>query len=353
MIKVLIAEDSAVVRCYLSHLLSQDPGIQVVGEARDGLEAIDLVRSCNPDVVTMDVQMPRMDGLEATRRIMENLPRPVLIVSASFQPEDLEKSFLALEAGAVAVAEKPLGPGHPDAEKSGRELVQSVKLMSEVKVVRRWPRRVRPADPAPVAAQAEAPRAPLQLLAVGASTGGPMAVKALLTGLPARFAVPILLVQHISAGFVRGFTEWLSSGTGRPVHVASAGEYALPGRVYVAPDGAHMGVTSSGRIILEPRGPDDLHCPSVGRLFKSAAAACGSRAAAVLLTGMGEDGAADLKLLRDAGAVTFAQDASSSAVFGMPGEAVRIGAAVHVMAPEEMGAVLARLAGGRDLAAAG
>ncbi|MBV9852801.1 MAG: response regulator, partial [Armatimonadetes bacterium] len=200
MIQVLVVEDSLVARQLLLHILRADPNISVIGTAGDGAEALEFLQTHQPDVITMDIHMPRMDGLEATRRIMETQPRPIIIVSANWNPEEVATTFRAMEAGAVALVEKPRGVGHPDYEQMAAKLVQTVKAMSEVRLVRRWP-SARPVATAPAAVPAAARRAPpaISVVAIGASTGGPPVLHTILAGLPKDFPVPVLIVQHIAA----------------------------------------------------------------------------------------------------------------------------------------------------------
>ncbi|MCL6635296.1 MAG: chemotaxis-specific protein-glutamate methyltransferase CheB [Peptococcaceae bacterium] len=341
MIRVLIVEDSPVTRALLEQVLNSDPGLCVVGTAGNGAEALELIRTRRPDIVTMDIQMPVMDGCEATRRIMERHPLPVVIVSASGSAGEVDKTFRALEAGAVAVVEKPAGPGHPDHAGAARKLVQTIKLMAEVKVVRRWTRhRQGEVRPGRVIKETETV---IRCVAVGASTGGPQTLKTILSALPADFAAPLLIVQHIAAGFLPGLVEWLRQSSSLPLHIASHGAHLLDGHVFFAPDGYFLVVTGGGRIDLRRGQPEDGLCPSVAHLFRSVAEVFGPRAAAVLLTGMGSDGARELKLLREKGAVTIAQDKDSSVVYGMPGEAVKLGAAAYVLPPGRIAGTLAKL----------
>ena len=341
-ITVLVVDDSVVSRDLLTYLLASDPGIEVIGQARDGAEAIAVLLEKNPDVVTMDIHMPGMDGFEATRRIMETRPIPIIIVSSSFDPEDVAKTFRTLEAGAVTAVEKPPGPGDPHHAALARKLIDAVKAMSEVRVVRRWPRarmasrNTEPPAPPPGAGE-------IRLLVIGASTGGPPVLQTVLAGLPKPCPVPVVIVQHISAGFVQGLADWLASTTGMPVQIARHGEIVQPGTAYLAPDGCQMSITRDARIVCGPEPAEHGLRPSASFLFRSVAQQFGAQAAGVLLTGMGRDGAADLKLMRDAGAVTFAQDKESSVVHGMPGEAIRLGAAMHVAPPESITALLRAL----------
>ncbi len=340
-VTVLIVEDSAVVAEFLRALLAADPAIRVVGVARDGEAAIAAAHRLRPAIITMDVHMPEMDGFEATRRIMETCPTPVVIVSGA-EPQGADTHPLALAAEALAMVPLPHGLGHPGHEESSRTLTETIKLMSEVKVVRRWPRMnaPRPAAPAPTGGRRDAD---LRLVAIGASTGGPLVLQTLLGRLPRQLPMPVLIVQHMAAGFVSSFCEWLQQSTRFPVQVARDGEPALAGHAYVAPDGRHMGLRPDGRILLSEAAPENGVRPAVSFLFRSIQPMA-TRAVAVLLTGMGRDGADELRHLKDAGALTLVQDEASCVVFGMPGQAVKAGAACHVLSPEAIAARLTDLA---------
>ena len=345
-IRVLVVEDSPVVRELLVYLLESDPAIRVVGTASNGDEAVEAVKQKKPDVVTMDYHMPKLNGVDATRKIMETHPVPIVIVSGSSARDEVAAAFRLLEAGALAVAEKPLGIGHPRHETAAKELLQTVKLMSEVKVVRRWPKREAAVPRAPRARAVELHRAEadVKLVAIGASTGGPIVLQTILSALPKHFPVPILIVQHIATGFTEALVAWLAQSSGFAVHVAAHDEYPLPGHAYVAPDGSHMKLAQGGRIALSADAPENGHRPSVSHLFRSVATALGRNALGVLLTGMGTDGAEELRLMREKGAVTIAQDQASSIVHGMPGQAISLEAAAYVLSPAEIAAALAKLA---------
>ena len=350
MIRVLIVEDSPVIRDLLTHILRSDPEIQVVGTAENGAVGVDMASRLAPDIVTMDISMPVMDGYEATRRIMRDHPLPVVVVSESFERKEVEGSFRAIEAGALTILRKPVGIGHPDHERMARELIRTVKVMSEARVVRRWLRvgdgedsRVPPPEPKP---SGEIPRT--EVVVIGASTGGPVVIRTLLSGIPGDFPAPILVVQHMADGFTRGFVEWLNRSSNLPVRIAEENESILPGKVYVAPTGSQMILRPGGRISYTEDGGEYGLRPSVSHLFRSAAQVYGENALAILLTGMGRDGAAELKLLKDLGAVTIAQDEESSVVYGMPGEAVRIGAVTHILSPEKIVKEMIRLTGNRN-----
>lgn len=356
LIKVLVVEDSPVVREFLVYILGSDPGIRVVGTANNGEEALEAVKLYRPDVITMDIHMPKMDGLEATRRIMETEPVPIVIVSGSADPHENTKTFRAMEAGALAVLRRPDGIGQPNHENTARELVQTVKLMSEVKVVRRWPqsRREPVLPPSAQVLLGKPTRVPgkipakIKVIALGASTGGPPVLQTILAMLPKDFPLPVLIVQHMASGFITSFVEWLAQSSSLPVHVAMHGELILPGHIYVAPDECQMKVAHGGKIVLTQDVPENGLCPSVSYLFRSLAAVYGGDAVAGLLTGMGRDGAEELRLLKEKGAITFAQDKESSVVHGMPGEAIKLDAATFILAPDKIAAVLTSLAGNKD-----
>jgi two-component system chemotaxis response regulator CheB len=305
------------------------------------------VERIKPDVITMDVHMPKMNGFETTRRIMETHPTPIIIVSGTLDVAETASVFRAIEAGALAVLPRPSGIGHPEHEQSAADFVRTVKLMSEVKVVRRWPqlRAGRTPPAASLSAQIEHRTAPteIRLIAIGASTGGPPALRMILSGLPKDFPLPILIVQHIAAGFTQGFVEWLAQSSNLPVQLPVHGQQVVRGRVYVAPDGFHMTVASDGRIWLNSDEPENGLRPSVSCLFRSVAKAYGQSAIGVLLTGMGKDGAWELRLMKEQGAVTIAQDKETSVVHGMPGEAIRLGGATYVLPPEKISMMLTSL----------
>ncbi len=348
-INVLVVEDSPVAQLLLVHILNSDPGLSVLGTANNGEQALEFLKRNRPDVIVMDIHMPGMDGFETTRQIMETQPLPIVVCSASLNPAEVAQTFRALEAGALALVAKPVGLGHQEYEEMAGKLVETVKLMSEVRVVKRWARPRRPDAPAatPPPAEIRIPSAGIQVVAIGASTGGPPALQTILAGLPKDFSVPVLIVQHIAAGFLPGLVDWLHQTTGFPIHIAAHGESLLPGCAYLAPDGYHLGLAANGQIALSKQEPENGLRPSVSYLFRSVAKVCGANAVGVLLTGMGRDGADELKVLKESGAVTIAQDEESSVVHGMPGEAIKLGAAGYVLAPDKIPAVLAGLASKR------
>jgi len=339
-IKVLIADDSQVTRMLLEHVLNSDPRIQVIAVVNDGQAALDYLASdaARPDVVLMDIHMPRLDGFEATRRIMETQPLPIVICTATSDPQEMAVAFRSMEAGAVACVEKPVATADSTFEPRSRHLLQTIRLMSEVKVVRRWPRprlvHGRTSLP-PFARSARMP-----LVGLGASTGGPPVLQTILAGLPKDFPAPLLIVQHIAPGFLPGMVEWLNQTTGLRVNIAAHGTDPQPGHVYIAPDDFHLGVDAQGRLALGREALENGLRPAVSCLFRSLAQHCGANAVGVLLTGMGKDGAVELKRMRDAGAFTIAQDRESSVVHGMPGEAIALGGAMHVLPADKIAGAL-------------
>ncbi len=330
-IKVLIVDDSATSREYLKYIISRDEELEVAGAARNGIEAVELVQIKRPDVITMDIQMPRMDGYEATRKIMELCPVPIVIISSQVIPEQVQNTFRAIKAGAVAVLEKPKGPNHSESGRMAEKIIQTVKLMSEVKVIKRFPvYRESEACTRPVR------RGSIRMIVIGASTGGPPVIQTILSNLVKTIPVPILIVQHIAPGFLHGMVEWMGKETGFPIKVGAHGDRTIAGHVYFAPDGFHMGITGEGGIFLAQTSPENGLRPSVSYLFRSTAKSYGRRAVGILLTGMGRDGARELKEMKEQGSLTIAQDKESSIVHGMPGEAIKIDAADHIFSPEKI-----------------
>jgi two-component system chemotaxis response regulator CheB len=347
-IKVLVADDTQVMRTLLVELLNRDPCIRVIGAVGDGQAALDFLDAGGerPDVVVMDIHMPRMDGFEATRRIMETRPVPIVICTATASPQDVAVAFRAMEAGAVACVEKPVALGVDFAPRL-QNLLQTVRLMSEVKVVRRW-NRSRNAAGAPTANDPTIARADpgIRLIGIGASTGGPLVLQTILSGLPKGFPVPLLIVQHIARGFLPGMVDWLGQTTGLRVQIAAHGATPLPGHVYVAPDDFHLAADARGHMVLAREEAESGLRPAVSYLFRSLADCYGANAVGVLLTGMGKDGAAELKRMRDHGAYTIAQDRDSSIVHGMPGTAIELGAASQILPADRIaGALIARVGG--------
>jgi two-component system chemotaxis response regulator CheB len=342
MIRTLIVEDSPVAQQLLTHILASDPRIQVVGIADNGEKAIACVERLRPDVVTMDIHMPGLNGFDATRRIMEDNPVPIVIVSGSFSANHTGKGFRAMEAGALTILRKPRGIGHPEHGSDAKELIRTVVTMAGVKVIRRWPRRRREVFPAALPAAVVRPGL-IRMVAIGASTGGPAVLQRIFAALPKALPVPLVVVQHMAVGFMESFVTWLSASSGFPSRVAIHGEPLVPGQAYFAPDGSHLLVRGDNRIALAAKGSENGLCPSVNRLFRSVTEAHGRNAVGVLLTGMGKDGADGLMQMKERGAMTVVQDQESSIVFGMPGEAVKLGAAEYILAPDRIAELLTQV----------
>ena len=344
-LKVIVVDDSAVDRMLSVHILDADPRLQVVRTAGSGAEAIALNAALEVDVMVMDVTMPDMDGLETTSRIMQTKPVPIVICTG-LQSTDPTISFRAIEAGALALVGKPRGVGHADFRTIARALADTVVLMSEVKLVRRWSRLRQASRVVRPAARAitSRPHAAVRFVAIGASTGGPPVLHTILSRLGPDFPVPTLIVQHISPGFLIGMAAWLQSATGVPIRIARHGETPLPGHAYLAPDGCHMGLNAAGVIVLSEEEPIDRLRPAVAHLFASIAnTPFAANVVGVLLTGMGSDGAEELTRLKSLGATTIAQDEESSVVHGMPGAAINLGGATLVQGPETIAATLREL----------
>lgn len=344
MIKVLIVEDSPTARELLEGILGSDPDIRIVGVARDGEEAVRAVETQRPDLITMDINMPGINGFETTRKIMETRPTPIVLVTASWDPRDVAISFRALEAGALTILPRPRGPGHANHEDEAKDLIQTVKLMADVKVVRRWPRsgrtpKSRPDVPLKPVASGDG----VKVTAIGASTGGPMALSIILSGLPADFPAPVVVVQHIASGFLPGLIGWLSTLSPLSIEIGREGEGLKAGHVYIAPDGMHMTISRDHRIVLKEDPPENFLRPSISWLFRSIAEGYGSNGVGILLTGMGRDGADGLKRMYDAGATTIAQDEQSSIIYGMAAEAVRMDAVTRILPLDDIAPFLIRL----------
>ncbi|MEO8856261.1 MAG: chemotaxis protein CheB [Burkholderiaceae bacterium] len=338
-IRVLVAESIPGTRQLLREGLQADPRLRVVGVVAQARAALDFLGQQRPDVVLMDNRLPDMDGYETTRRIMETHPLPIVLCAEAANADDT--MFRSLAAGALACVEKPLvSVALPQRDATLAHLIQTVKLMSEVRVVRRW---ARAASVAPSVAPANALNPGARIVGIGASTGGPPALQKILAALPQDFPAPVLVVQHIARGFLPGMAEWLSHTSALNIQLGAPGVQPQAGSVYLAPDDFHMGVDVRGHIVLAREPSADRLRPSVAYLLHTLAEVYGASAIGVLLSGMGKDGARELKDLRDRGAATIAQDSASSVVHGMPGEAIALGAATHVMPAEKIAGMLMTL----------
>ena len=334
-IKVLIVDDSGLIREILKNILETDPAIQIIGMAENGERSIELVQKLKPDVVTMDINMPVMDGFRATEHIMAYCPTPILILSSIIDKEGTYTTFNALAAGAVDVMEKPSGLEIKVWNKLGDVLVQKVKLISKVKVVTHVKGRVRGFLKHSESVSLPSPNR-YEIIAIGASTGGPSVVMQILKNIPANYDSGILVVQHMASGFIKGFVEWLGDACEVKVKLAGDDEKIEGGQVLIAPDGFHTVVRSKKRIGLVSGEKVHGVKPSVDILFNSIAEVFGQTAVGVLLTGMGTDGAEGLKHIKDKGGITIAQSEDSCVVFGMPKAAIEKGAVSKVLSVEDI-----------------
>ncbi len=325
-IKVLIAEDSIFIQKILVKIIESDPSLQVVGVAKNGEMAVDMVRNLRPDIITMDIRMPVMDGFQATRIIMAENPTPILVVSSSVKDEDLKISFNAIQAGALDIMEKPRGHLSGDYLELGQEIIRRIKLISEIKVFRHIsPRHQADLDlPGKLMEKTRA-----KAVAIGASTGGPSAVFHVITSLAEDFPAPLFVTIHISEGFGRGCADWLKRNAKLDVRIPEDGEHIQPGTVYFSPDDRRMMLVS--RNFIAVTGSLSNHSQPIDEMMSSFAEVYGPNGVGVLLTGMGDDGARGMQQIKQAGGRTIAQDEETSVVFGMPKEAIALGVVDKVL----------------------
>lgn len=347
-VRVMIVEDSLVVRQLLTHIVGRDPRLEVVAAVASGEAALAEIATVRPDVISMDIRLPGIDGLETTRRIMAEQPTPIVVIADSVEDSSLSISMNALRAGALSVVEKPVATTHAGYDAVAAEICTQLRIMAEVPVIRRrpigaeWSRR-RSADPS-------APVEPRRLMesftvaAIAASTGGPPALARVIGALPLDFPLPILLVQHMGPAFMEGFAAWLDGVVALPVALARDGARAEPGHVYVAPGDRHLELGPGFVLRISDAPPVGGQRPAATVLFRSVARHAGARGIGLLLTGMGEDGALGLLDLYRTGAATVAEDESTAVVFGMPAAAIRLSAARSILPLDRIAAHLMRLA---------
>ena len=351
-IRVLVVEDSPVVQQLLAHIIGEDPRLELAGIAASGEQALRMVESAKPDVVSLDIRLPGIDGFAVTTHLMREHPVPIVVVAADVH--DLDIPMRALQAGALAVVEKPGSMARADYQTVARHLCTQLTIMSQVKVIRQRgrPREDQSASAARSAAPATPPPALMEpppkgrrrfrALGLVASTGGPAALVKVLKGLPATFPLPVFVVQHIGAPFVAGFASWLESVCPLPVRLAAHNIPAKAGHVYVAPGDTHL-AADPGAMRLVHGDPVCGQRPSGDVLFTSMATAFGAAGIGVLLTGMGEDGARGLVDMHRAGAHTIAEHASTAVIHSMPGTAVRLGGATEELPVDKVAARLLEL----------
>ncbi|MDJ1182020.1 chemotaxis-specific protein-glutamate methyltransferase CheB [Roseofilum casamattae] len=338
-IRVIIVEDSPIALLILRRMLDASDAIQVVGTARNGKEAIALIPQVNPHVVCTDLHMPEMDGLTLTQEIMAAYPRPILAISSSVRERDTQQVFQLLEAGAVDVFPKPEGGLGVDRDRIQRTLIQKIKVLSGVSVFAHQRHKsdrlsLQPSVPTPRMFSSSRLPSSLGAIALGASTGGPQALQQILSQFPASLPVPIICVQHISQGFLQGFIDWLSSDCQLPISIARSGDRPQPGTIYFPPERSHLLLDRSGRFIYSQEPGVGGHCPSITPTFKAIARYYQRHSIAVLLTGMGRDGADGMLAISNVGGITLAQNEATCTVFGMPKEAIALGAVRQVLPVE-------------------
>ncbi len=340
MIRVLIADDSPTARDNLALIIGSTPDMQVVGLATNGYQAVQMAKGVPSDVIVMDALIPHMDAIEAIREIMDVNPMPIVVVCTTAASREANVALEAIKAGALAVLQKPGAPELPDYNATMKELVNSVRAMSGVHVIRHS--RVSHAhtlDISKIARSAPSDSRP-EIVAIVASTGGPQTLSEIIKHLPATFNLPIVIVQHITSDFVSPLVNWLSTISRLPVEVACPGQYPAAGKIYFAPARAHLRLTSHHQFELSDTPTNVPHIPSGDVFLESVARHYGSRALGIILTGMGNDGARGLRAMYDAGAITVAQDGESCVVFGMPQEAIALGAARQTLNPTEISKLL-------------
>ena len=334
LVRVMVVEDSLVVRQLLVHIIASDPRLVVAAAVSSAEEALREIGRVRPDVISMDIRLPGMDGLEATRRIMAEYPTPIVVIASSIEDSSLKISMNALRAGALTVMEKPVGLSSDGYAAIASTICTQLYIMSQVPVVRQrsfspWREAAAPRREPEWSAMRPS------IMGIAASTGGPPALAKVLGGLPPDFPLPILLVQHMGAPFLEGFASWLNGLVPLEVRLAQDQEIPRPGQVYVAPGDRHLLLSSAGTLKLSAEPPLGNQRPSATMLFQSMARSLGRRGLGVILTGMGEDGAQGLVELRQAGGYAVAEDESTAVVYGMPAAAARMGG-VNVSLPLDL-----------------
>ena len=332
-IRVLLVEDSLVILAILKLMLMSSPEIEVVGEARTGVEALTMLIKVKPDVMCTDLHMPYMSGLELTSRVMASRPLPILVISSAVRKEDTDNVFQLLQAGAVDVFPKPHGGLSADFETVQAELIDKIKTVANAKLFSHT-HSLSQSPNLPVSPLSS--HQPLKIITIGASTGGPEALSKIFTKLPSHLAVPIICVLHISDGFLQGFVEWLRGDCPLPIIIPGYGEYPQPGKIYFPREGMHLLLDLRGRFTYSQQEKVAGHRPSISVTFNSVAEFYGEGTMGILLTGMGKDGVEGLKTISQVGGVTIAQDEASCVVFGMPKAAIALGVVNQVLSIEEI-----------------
>ena len=323
-IRVLVVDDSALAREVITNILETDPQIEVIATAKDGKKAIDLARIIRPDIITMDIAMPGIDGLEATRQIMAYSPTPIVIVTDYDFERDSSLVFKALDAGALDVMDKPSLKRWSDLPAEGQKIIQNLKVLSKVKVITHLAAKRGKSNRTSSLLKKSAHRKTLKVIAIAASTGGPNALLSVLGKLPKNFPAPIVIVQHITKGFISGLVSWLGDECKITIREAKNGSLLESGVAYICPSDYHLKLSSNNKIMLDSHTPPVKGFrPSANVLFESAGKALGNQVTGVILTGMGNDGTEGLKVLKALGGRIIAQDEETSVIFGMPQSAIK------------------------------
>ncbi|WP_309731507.1 chemotaxis protein CheB [Chamaesiphon sp. OTE_75_metabat_556] len=339
-IKVLIVEDSLIALELLQRILRDSAEVEIVGTARNGREALELIPTANPDVICTDLHMAPIDGFELTKEVMAKFPRPILVISNSVQEDDTRNIFGLLQAGAVDIFPKPMSGDYTEYEQVKQRLLAKIQMLSQVRVKAR---SLSPThslakpfgtkiDPSAIAQDPNA----LKAIAIGASTGGPQAIHKVLTSLPQDFSAPIICAQHIGEGFLAGLINWLKEDAQLNVKIAQIGEIPAPNTVYFAPERAHLEFDAEGKFIYSNFTASTGTCPSIDALFRAVARRYGNASASILLTGMGNDGVIGTEAVAAAGGITIAQSEQSCLVFGMAKLAIATGSVQHVLNVDEI-----------------
>lgn len=342
MIRILIADDSPTDAAILKSLFDAEQDMTVVAIATDGQQAVTLAEKLKPDIITMDIKMPKMDGYEAIDLIMRESPTPIVVISSMIGESESEATFRALEAGALTVLPKPIHIQSPVFAIMKRHMLDTLRSMSEIKVIRK--RTI--GTPSAITKYAAPIHGQYDIVVVGSSVGGPQALKDIFERLPSNFPMPIVAVQHMTSGFIMGFSKWLDAHVDLSVKYAEHDEVLLPGVVYFAPDHLHFEIRRSGSVLRASLRQGDVvsgFCPSITVLMKSVSRTCGKNAVGVLLTGMGSDGAEGMLTLKQGGAHTIIQDEESCVVFGMASVAQAMGAVDKVVNLDKIAEYLIRI----------
>jgi two-component system, chemotaxis family, protein-glutamate methylesterase/glutaminase len=331
-IKVLLVEDSLIALELLQRILRDSPEVEIVGTARNGREALELIPTLNPHVICTDLHMAPIDGLELTKEVMAKFPRPILVISNSVQEDDTRNIFGLLQAGAVDIFPKPMSGDYTEYEQVKQRLLAKIQMLSQVTVKARSLSSIHSLDPSAITQDSNG----LKAIAIGASTGGPQAIHKMLTSLPQNFSTPIICAQHIGDGFLAGLINWLKEDAQLNVKIAQIGEIPVPNNVYFAPERAHLEFDAEGKFIYSNFTAATGTCPSIDALFRAVARRYGSGSASILLTGMGNDGIAGTEAVAAAGGLTIAQSEQSCLVFGMAKLAIATGKVNQVLNIEEI-----------------